>query len=367
MPTADDYAEPFQIGDAAVSPGEAVDVDLKVSETYAGVPLHIPLRVARGKKSGPAIFVMGAIHGDEINGVGVVRSLILDQDFELAAGTLILAPVVNILGFELQTRYLPDRRDLNRMFPGSPTGSLASRYAHTIFTEIIRRCDAGIDLHSAATRRTNFPNVRADLTRPKVREIARAFGAELIVSGKGPRGALRRAACTAGVPTIILEAGEVFKIESGVVDVGVRGVRNVLMHFGMLEGEPEIPRWQVEITKTNWVRAPAGGLLQFHVAPGDIVAEDQPVATLASLLGRTLHMISAPVSGVVLGTTTLPAVKPGDPVVHLAIPEDPKSLSRIRRARRGADDEELDERLRADLATNIHVTEPAENETDPEA
>lgn len=180
--------------------GKSLDVQLPLSQTYSGANVRIPVRVWRGERPGPAVFVTGAIHGDEINGAGIVREIIVGAPFQIVAGTLVLAPVVNMFGFERHSRYLPDRRDLNRHFPGSQSGSPASRLAHAVFNELVARCDYGIDLHSAAVRRTNFPGVRADLLRPEARRIAFAFGCELVVNGKGPKGSLRRAACRKAAP-----------------------------------------------------------------------------------------------------------------------------------------------------------------------
>ena len=212
----------------SIAPGETRDVMLAVSESYSGMTVEIPLRIQRAEKPGPVLFVTAALHGDEINGTGAVRVLAQDETFRLTSGAVILVPVLNLLAFERHSRYLPDRRDLNRCFPGSKTGSLAARMARTLFDEIVARSDYGIDLHTAAVRRTNYPNVRADMKDPDVRRIAEAFGSEAILDGKGPKGAFRREACRAGCPTIILEGGEVWKVEPGVVDTTVKGIKNVL-------------------------------------------------------------------------------------------------------------------------------------------
>jgi hypothetical protein len=311
--------------------------------------------VLHGKKPGPTIWLSAAIHGDELNGTGIVREIITEQPFELRRGTLVLVPVVNLLGFERHSRYLPDRRDLNRCFPGSRHGTAASRLADKIFRRIVSECDYGIDLHSAAVRRTNFPNVRANLRDPEIRRIALAFGCEIVVDNVGPQGAFRRAACEAGCATILLEAGEVWKIESSVVELGVRGVRNVLIELGMVDGELERPSYQAQVRRTKWVRAELGGILQFHVAPGEIVDEGQPLATNASLLGVENRVLTSPTDGVILGMTTLPAVNPGDPVCHVAIPG--RKVSRIREILAKGSGEGLHERLREDLATNVAVSE----------
>jgi uncharacterized protein len=170
-----------------IEPGSGRDISLAISESYSGMTLRLPIHVRRGIEDGPVVFVSAALHGDEINGTGAIRSLLMDPDFHVQRGSLILVPVLNMLGFERHSRYLPDRRDLNRCFPGSATGSLAGRLAKVIFDEIVLRSDFGIDLHTAAVRRTSYPNIRGDMSNPHVKRIAEAFGCELIIDGKGPK------------------------------------------------------------------------------------------------------------------------------------------------------------------------------------
>jgi len=351
---------PLEIAGESIPLGESRDVHLPIAQSYTGADVSVLVRVWRAPEPGPTVFVTGAVHGDELNGVGIVREIMLRPEFELQRGTLLLAPVVNVLGFERHSRYLPDRRDLNRSFPGGPSGSLASRLANAVFTEIVGRSDFGIDLHTAAVRRTNYPNVRGDVRDAGVRRIAEAFGCEVIVHSTGQAKTLRRTACDAGVPTIILEAGTVWRIEPSVQEWGTRGVRNVLIELGMVEGEPVRPAYQAIFEKTKWVRAESGGFLEFHVAPGDLIDEGQAIATCSSLRGEHLETIEAPLGGVALGMTTLPVAAPGDPVCHLASPK--KGLKRIRRALRGEDDEGLHARTQSDLSAAISVTDH-----DPEA
>lgn len=353
-------------GDRTVAPGESRDLELKIAESYSGMTMHIPMHVRRGKADGPVVFVTAAVHGDEINGTGAVRSLILDETFHIDAGAVILIPVVNLLGFDRHSRYLPDRRDLNRCFPGSARGSLASRMARIIFDEVVSRCDYGIDLHTASVRRTNFPNVRADLTNPKVRRIAEAFGSEVILAGKGPKGSFRREASAAGCPTIILEAGEVWKVERGIVEYATRGIRNVLIELGMCSGEPALPAYQTIIERSKWIRSEKGGFLQFHVSPGEMVTKGQPVATNTSLLGRENNTLLAPFGGFVLGMTTLPATTPGEPVFNIG--QVAAGIKRLNRIRGQLATEHPHERMRDDLATNVHIVEhdvPESNSQNP--
>jgi len=334
--------------------GEQREIRVMVSESYTGADISIPVFVWRGLNPGPTVFLTGAVHGDEINGTGILRTLIVDQPFKVDAGTLIMVPVVNLLGFERHERYLPDRRDLNRSFPGSRRGSLASRLARMFFDQIVSRSDFGIDLHTAALRRTNFPNVRADMKLPGLADLARAFGTELIVSSVGPAGSLRRAATNAGCPTLILEAGEVWKVEPTIVEYGIQGIRNCLCHLKMVAGDPSIPPYRVETDATRWIRAQFGGFLRFHVTPGDQVKKGDPLATNISLVGQRLNVVRAPRAGIVLGMTTLPSVAPGDPICHLAYTKEGE-LSKVVRAVDRLDEDTLHERVREDLSRNVFM------------
>lgn len=338
--------------------GSSRDVTLAVSESYSSMNVKIPIHIRRGPAEGPVVFVTAALHGDEINGTGAVRNLIQDESFSLLRGTVVLVPVLNLLAFDRHSRYLPDRRDLNRSFPGSSSGSLAGRMARTLFDEIVSRCDYGIDLHTAAVRRTNYPNVRADFSDPVVKRIAEAFGCEINMDAKGPKGAFRREACLAGCPTIIMEGGEVWKVEPGIVETATRGIKNVLRELDMIDGELESPDFQVTIQKSKWIRAEKGGFLQFHIKPGDIIEKDQPLATNTTLLGREQSVLHAPFDAVVIGMTTLPATSPGEPVCNLGkLPKGTKP-SAFRRSRREEDG--LEERVSEELASNVMVVQPAD-------
>lgn len=334
-----------------ILPGTARNVQLAISESYSSVTLRIPIHIRRAQEDGPVVFVTAALHGDEINGTGTVRQLIQDPTLQLTRGTLLLVPVLNLLGFDRFDRYLPDRRDLNRSFPGSARGSLASRMARIIFDEIVARCDYGIDLHTAAVRRTNYPNVRGDLTDPAVRGLAASFGAEIIIDGKGPAGALRREACKAGCPTIIMEGGEVWKVEPGVVAMGARGVKNVLRGLGMLADAPQPPAFQLVIEQSKWIRADRGGFMQFHVGPGDLVEKDQPLATNTTLLGDPQNTLHAPFDAVVIGMSSLPATGPGEAVCNLGKLPDGYHPADLRQ-RRAAEDG-LAQQVSEELAANV--------------
>lgn len=344
----------FELGGAVVRRGESRDVHVHVSEGLSGARVDVPVRVWRGPKPGPVVFISGAVHGDEVNGTGTVRQIVLDPPFELAAGTLVLVPVLNTLGFERHMRYLPDRRDLNRCFPGSASGSLASRIAHRLFKEIVERCDYGVDLHSASAGRTNFPNVRGDLSNPEVERLAMAFGCEVVLDGVGPDGSLRAAACASGRPTILLEAGEIWKVEPSMVAYGVRGIRNVLIELGLVKGEPSAPLFTAVVDHSFWVRAEAGGFLQLHVAPGDLVRKGDALATNSSMLGEERNVLYAPEDAVVIGLTTQPTVVPGLPVCHLAVPR--RGVERIARALKRRPHGHLLHRVRRELSRSVMVS-----------
>lgn len=338
--------------------GESRNVTLAFGEDYSSSSVRIPIQVRRAKEDGPVVFVTGALHGDEINGTGAVRQLIQDPELTLLRGSVVLVPVLNMLAFERHSRYLPDRRDLNRSFPGSARGSLASRMARVIMDELVSRCDYGIDLHTASVNRSNYPNVRADMANPQVRKIARAFGSELILDVRGGAGTLRRQACRTGCPTILMEGGEVFKVEPGVVESATRGVKNILRHLGMLGGEAVSPDYQIVIEKSRWIRADLGGFLQFHISPGDIVNKGQPLATNTTLLGKERNILVAPFDAVVLGMTSLPAITPGEPICNLGrLPAgcSPEDLQRQRKRENG-----LEQRLNEDLSSGIMVVDAPE-------
>ncbi len=338
--------------------GESHNVMLNVSESYSSMTVRIPICIRRAVEDGPVVFITAALHGDEINGTGAVRQLIRDTDFNLLRGSVILVPVLNLLAFDRHSRYLPDRRDLNRSFPGSTGGSLASRMARVIFDEIVARADYGIDLHTASVRRTNYPNVRGDLADPLVRRLAEAFGAEIIMDRKGSAGTLRREACKAGCPTIIMEGGEVWKVEPAIVESATRGIRNVLRSLHMLDGPAEKPAFQIVVKKSKWIRAERGGFMRFHIKPGDIIEKDQPVATNTTLLGEERSVLYAPFDAVVIGMTSLPAVSPGEPVCNLGKLRKGSKPSALRRLR--SEEDGLEQRLSDELASNVLVVDRPE-------
>jgi uncharacterized protein len=307
----------LSFGGTPVAPGEMAEIRLKVSESYFAEPVAIPLTVVRGSP-GPVLYLTASVHGDELNGVGVIHELLDGLPLEGLKGTLIAVPIVNVPGFLAQDRRLPDRRDLNRSFPGSPRGSLAARLADTLFREVVRKSDFGIDLHTAGGERTNYPQVRADLSDPRVAELAHAFGCPVVVDGKGPERSLRRTAVEAGVPTLVYEAGSALRFERPVIEIGAAGIRNVLHYLGMLPGQAVTPPLRAVIRRSGWVRARAGGILDLRIELGQPVRRNQLLWVNSDPFGRGRTQLKAPHGGLVLGLTQLPLVHPGDAVCHLA-------------------------------------------------
>jgi len=256
----------------SVAPGERRNVQLPIGESYSGMTVQIPIHIRRASEPGPAVFVTAALHGDEINGTGAVRNLIQDQTLNLVRGTLILVPVLNLLSFDRHSRYLPDRRDLNRCFPGSETGSLASRMARTIFDQIVMRCDYGIDLHTAAVRRTNYPTVRGDLSIPEVRRIAEAFATYLELSETYGSERIRRhddSQITVGVDDVALYPDQAVPLSLLVTET----VTNALKYVG----RPSNAAPWIELT----LREETDGSVELQVAnsTGPYVNEEAQVST----------------------------------------------------------------------------------------
>lgn len=308
----------LRIAGTLVAEGETADLKLKVTESYTAEPVSIPLTVVRGG-DGPTVFITATVHGDELMGVGILRLLLNDGSFADLAGTIIAVPVANVPGFLVLERRLPDRRDLNRSFPGSSGGSLASRLAEVLFREVVAKSDFGIDLHTAGAERTNYPHVRADLSQPHVAALAAAFGCPLVLDSPGPERSLRSTAVAAGVPTIVYEAGSPRRFERPFIEIGAAGVLNVLRSLGMLPGAIRRPPVRLVLRRTRWVRARVGGILDLKVELGQPVRRGDPISIHTNPFGRGQSVLASPHAGMVLGLTQLPLVHPGDAVCHLAL------------------------------------------------
>jgi predicted deacylase len=242
-------------------------------------------------------------------------------------GTLIAVPIVNVLGFMTGSRYLPDRRDLNRAFPGSPRGSLAGRVANLMMREVVSKCAVGIDLHTGSDRRTNLPQIRTDLEDPRSRQLALAFAAPVIMHARLRDGSLRSAAREQGATVLLYEAGEAWRMDDWAVRAGVLGVRRVLAALGMTDQvEEEPPPRSVECQRSGWVRARGTGMLHLDVDLGQRVDAGERLGGLFDAFGKRVRLVHADRAGIVIGRTEAPLVNSGDAVVHIAETEDGKAM-----------------------------------------
>jgi predicted deacylase len=235
-------------------------------------------------------------------------------------GVVVVVPIVNVLGAQLRSRYTPDRRDLNRSFPGLVSGSIAARIARLITDEVVVGSDAGIDLHTAANRRANVPQLRIDTSDPASLELARVFGAPYVLDAALRPGSLRESAASLGVPVLTYEAGEPLRFDPTCIAIGLDGVLQVLAHLGMVDDAPPRPPAPTVMHESKWLRAERGGIIELHVAPGDMVMAGQPVWTTTSPLGAERATAESSVDGVVIGSSTIPLVSPGDAVLHIGLP-----------------------------------------------
>ena len=311
--------EAFRIGDLELAAGRAGTTELPVSRLVTGTPLSLPVRVLHGRTDGPTVWLSAAVHGDEVAGVEIIRRTMAAIDARRLAGTVIAVPIVNVHGFLNRDRYLPDRRDLNRSFPGSAHGSLAGRIASLFMAEIVQRCDVGIDLHTGSDHRTNLPQIRADLDDPATRELAVAFAAPLMLHAKLRDGSMRAAATAAGSTMLLFEGGEAWRFDEHALSVGTRGVARVLGHLDMIDvGDPDPADPPLESRSSSWVRARRSGIASLGAGLGDIVVKGSPIATVHDSVGRRLSMTRAHRSGMVIGHTQDPVVNQGDAIMHIA-------------------------------------------------
>ncbi|MDH3661941.1 MAG: succinylglutamate desuccinylase/aspartoacylase family protein [Alphaproteobacteria bacterium] len=293
--------------------------------------MSLPIHVVHGRQDGPTLFVSAAVHGDELNGVEIIRRLLKLSRLRRLRGTLIAAPVVNVYGFISGIRYLPDRRDLNRSFPGSAGGSLAAQLANLFMREIVGRSTHGIDLHTGAIHRTNFPQIRADLTNDTLKHMAAAFAAPLMLDASHLDGSLRGAATEREVPTLVYEAGEALRFDEFALRVGLRGVTRVMQALRMFgKADPIESKTRPILARSSyWVRAPAGGVLRSRVPTGSKIETNGVLGTIADPFGYQEETVTAGDGGILIGRTNLPAVNQGDGLFHIARVVDPDRAEQV--------------------------------------
>lgn len=313
--------EPFGIADTRVEPGGREQLRIPVARLPAGGWLSIPVEVLHGAEPGPVAFLSGAIHGDELDGMEIIRRVLERVQPTELAGTLVAAPIVNLPGLVAESRYMPDRRDLNRSFPGSATGSLASRLAHLFMTEVVRRCTFGIDFHCGSDDRENLPQVRANLDDDATRDLARAFGAPVTIHAPAPAGSLRRAAVKAGARILLYEAGEARRFTRSAIRTGVAGALRVLRALEMTDAPAdatgEVPATRESRTR-RWVRAGRSGVCRLDVELGQEVRKGEVLGEISNALNTERAQVRSRASGLVIGRRIHPIVYQGEALVHIA-------------------------------------------------
>jgi len=320
---------PLTINGVEIKPGSRQSIDLPAGKLYTHAPMTIPVHIISGKRAGPRLFISAAIHGDEINGVEIIRRLLKLTILKNLRGTIITVPIVNVHGFINHSRYLPDRRDLNRSFPGSKKGSLAARLAHFFMEEIVSKSTHGIDLHTGAIHRSNLPQIRANLEDEETAKLAHAFGVPVILSSNVRDGSLRESAAEYGIPMLLYEAGEALRFDEVSIHAGVKGIINVMRSLGMLPAKRNPRKRPIETMvahSNSWVRSPDSGIFRSMVPLGGKVNKDTLLGVVADPFGKTDTQIMTPYSGIVIGRSNLPLVNEGDALYNIARFEDIRAV-----------------------------------------
>jgi len=321
---------PISIGGQVIKPGAHETIDLVVGRLYTHNEVTMPVSVIHGKQPGPTLFVCAAIHGDEINGVEIIRRLLKTPALKKIKGTLLAIPIVNVHGFINKSRYLPDRRDLNRSFPGSKSGSLAARIAGLFMDEIVSKATHGIDLHSGANHRCNLPQIRANLDDPATMELAMAFGIPVLLNSEIRDGSLRQAATDFGIPILVYEAGEALRFDEISARNGASGILRVMRYLEMLP--PKTTRSRKPIApviarSSTWVRTPESGILRMKIRLGAHVKKGDRLAVVADPFGGKEFPVISPNTGIVIGMNNLPLVNEGEALLHIARFDDPVDVA----------------------------------------
>lgn len=313
---------PLVINGTRIEAGSRRVVDIPLPSLYGSSAIGLRVHVIRGRKDGPTLCVTAAIHGDEVNGVEIVRRILGRKSYRNLCGTLIAVPIANPYGFLYQDRYLMDRRDLNRSFPGSKSGSLAARLAYTIAQELIQPAQYHIDLHSGSLHRTNLPQIRVSDEGGVVEELGRVFDSPVMLIAKERESSLRSVARSLGVHSILYEGGEAHRFDELTISVGVRGVLKVMQHLGMLAGRKSVDllaKSRSSLTHSSyWVRSPHSGVFRHIRGLGKRVKKGDVIGVVGDPTGPENHTLCAPSAGIVIGLNRLPLVHEGQALFHIA-------------------------------------------------
>lgn len=323
----------FIINGIKIEKGKKKQLEIIVAKLYDHTDITIPVKVIRGKEDGPTMFISAAIHGDEINGVETIKRLLSHKKiFSSIKGTLIAVPIVNVFGFNRNVRYLPDRRDLNRTFPGSKNGSLASRIAHIFMKEIVMKCQYGIDLHTGSAHRFNIPQIRGYLDNPEIEKLARAFGVPVILNSNMRDGSLRASAFEQGINILLFEGGEALRYNETIISSAEKGIISVMCEIGMLDKEMlkiKLPKFKevFRAESSHWIRAPVSGSLNVKKKIGAKVLKDQVLGIISNPFGTEKMYVKAKKTGVIIGITMMPLVSNGDALFHVATFDNARAVA----------------------------------------
>lgn len=310
-----------------VPPAHAMRLSWKPQQSLDGLHLPTPVLVVNGAKTGPTLCLTAAIHGDELNGIEIVRRILHDLDPENLSGVVIGVPIVNLQGFHRSSRYLTDRRDLNRYFPGNPQGSSAARIAHSFFHEIISHCHFLVDLHTGSAYRTNLPQIRGNMHHPEVAAFARLFGVPVILHSAGTEGMLRQAAVNIGIPSVTLEAGKSQTLQESAIQYGVKSILTLLNNLGMVENEHAPVVLESVYYQSSWIRVDHGGILFSHVQLGEKIAKNKVLGVVTDPITNNRSKIISPYNGQIIGMAVDQVVMPGFASFHIGIQETKKKIS----------------------------------------
>ncbi|MEC7814639.1 MAG: succinylglutamate desuccinylase/aspartoacylase family protein [Pseudomonadota bacterium] len=317
QPPAPQPAETFTLLGKDILPETSTRLAWSPNIQIAGLSQITPVLVINGAYAGPTLCLTGAVHGDELNGIEIIRRTMYDLNPQELTGRVIGVPIVNLTGFQQATRYLPDRRDLNRYFPGKPDGTLADRVAYSLFQNVIRHCDMLVDIHTGSAKRTNLPQLRADMNNPDVAEFTRGFDRMAVVHSSGSPGMLRSAAVEAGIRAVTLEAGESLRIQEHQIEAGVNSINSLMERQGMISrmfvwGDPEPVYYD-----STWIRAQHGGILFSEVALGDTVVQGEVLGYVADPITNAQHPIQSSSDGRVIGMAVDQVVMAGFAAYHI--------------------------------------------------
>ena len=316
-----DGAETLKILGEQVGPGEKKEVQFNVAKLHTQSNIDVPVIIARSKKPGPTILITAGIHGDEINGVEIVRQIIAKGINIPKKGTTICLPVINVFGFVHMDREFPDGRDLNRVFPGSRQGSLASRVAHKLITEIVPHADLILDFHTGGSDRFNAAQIRIGRSKPELEELAKIFGAPVVLYSRNLKKSFRNACYRLGVPILLFEGGKSFHIDATITNTGVNGAKRILNHYGMLRSKFKASKPKkscVFIQESKWIRANYSGMFRSSAKINQTVEKNDVIGHITDPYGKFHHFVKSPYPGYIFSVNHSPIVYQGDALFHIS-------------------------------------------------